>query len=150
MRGLVLGDDAGRNPTALADFVPALARPLPDLRTTFPTRAGACFAPTSTRARPPGVVGKCADLLAEFLAVRLAQIDLVRVAVKGERNRLCSFDLTIVRKITDDGHYCLLSHDDWTFPILHAYLSSITYTSNLAADNSQRVETPKQLCKCSD
>jgi len=57
------------------------------------------------------VVGECADLLAEFLAVRPTEIDLVGVAIKGERNRLCSFDLSTVWKVTHYCHYGPLSHE---------------------------------------
>src|SRR6266851_3684707 len=42
--------------------------------------------------------------------MRSAHIDLIGGAVKGERNRLGSFDLTVVGKVTHDRHHRLLCH----------------------------------------
>jgi hypothetical protein len=97
VRSLVLGNDVAGNAAALAHLVPALASPLPNLRAALPAWTGTRLTPTTARRDPAGVIRESADLLAQFLAVRPAQIDLVRVAIKSEGNRLCSFDLTLVR-----------------------------------------------------
>ncbi len=70
--GLVLGDDVARNATALADLVAALPSPFPDLRTTLPARPSSRLPPSPACRRPARVIGKCADLLSQFLAVRPA------------------------------------------------------------------------------
>src|SRR5258707_6059783 len=70
--GLVLGDDVARNATALADLVAAMPSPFPDLRTTLPARASSRLPPSPACRRPARVIGECADLLSQFLAVRPA------------------------------------------------------------------------------
>ncbi len=97
VRGFVLGDDRGGNSPALAHFVTVLARPVPNLGTALTTGAGTSLTTTSAASYPASVIGESANLLAKILAVRLTQIDLVRVAIKAERNRLCSLDLAVVR-----------------------------------------------------
>ena len=51
-----------------------------------------------------------AEEVVQFLRVRRTDIDLVSSAVKGERNSLVPFDLTIVREITNNRHHGLLDH----------------------------------------
>src|SRR5262249_49849116 len=68
--GLVFRDDVAGNPPALADLVATLTRPFPNLGTALPAWAGSWLAPAATCRVTPSMVGKCADLLAKFLAVR--------------------------------------------------------------------------------
>ena len=72
------------------------------------------------RRRPPAlalraVVRVLANLIAQFLGVLGAHIDLVGSAVKGELNCLLTLNLPIVGKVADDRHLHLLCHGGQPF-----------------------------------
>src|SRR5215471_4912583 len=111
VRGLILRDDRRGDAAALADLVAALLGPGPDFRTAL--TAGP--APGAAAAATGGVGTACvlcvlSELLAQFLGVCRAHVDLIGGSVKGERNRLRSLDLTVMWKVTHDRHHCLLCH----------------------------------------
>src|SRR5947199_329082 len=56
------------------------------------------------------VLAVLSELLAQFLGVCRAHVDLIGGPVKGERNRLRSLDLAVMWKVTHDRHHCLLCH----------------------------------------
>lgn len=110
VRGLVFGDDGRRNTAALAYLVTALPRPGPDFGAPLTAGPGACLPAPAAGADPARVLGDCTEVVVEFLGVRRAHIDLVRGAVKRERNCLLPLSLVIVGKVTHDCHHSPLSH----------------------------------------
>jgi hypothetical protein len=118
----VLGDDCGGNTTTLAHFVPVLAGPVPYLGTALTTRATASLATSARAGHPPSVVSECAYLLAKFLAVRLT--DSVPSISPS-----CGRSQTTVTTV-----FCAMPV---SLSLTTDYLSSLTYPSKSAADNSQ-------------
>src|SRR5579872_105675 len=113
MRRLVLVNDRGRDPTALADLVPALPRPGPDLRAALAagTRPRAAT-PTAAGTTPASVVDVLGEIFAELACVVDAQVDLVGGAVETERHCLgCLAPIEIV----DEQHLNLLRHGSQPF-----------------------------------
>src|SRR5215831_6628286 len=129
VRGLILRDDRRRDAAALADLVAALLGPGPDFRTAL--TAGP--APGAAAAATGGAGTACVlcvlyELLAQFLGVCRAHVDLIGGSVKGERNRLRSLDLTVMWKVTHDRHHCLLCHGGPALPLEHLFIGCQTYT----------------------
>src|SRR6266487_2596013 len=125
VRGLILCDDRRGDAATLADLVPTLLGPGADLRAALAARAAprTATAPTG-RASPARVLCVLPELLAQFLSVHRAHVDLIGGSVKGERNRLRPLDLAVMWKVTHDRHHCLLSHGSqpfrWSFYLLGA------------------------------
>jgi hypothetical protein len=129
VRGLILRDDRCGDTAALADLVPVLLGPGPDFRA--PLTAGP--APGAAAAATGGagtarVLCVLSELLAQFLSVCRAHVDLIGGPVKGERNRLRSLDLTVMWKVTHDRHHCLLCHGEPALPLEHLFIGCQTYT----------------------
>src|SRR5215470_9833266 len=136
VRGLVLHDDRRGDTAALADLVPVLLGPGPDVRTALTARPAARATAAATGcARPASVLCVLPELLAQFLGVPRAHIDLIGGPVKGERNRLRPLDLAVMWKVTHDRHHCLLSHGP-ALPLGHLFIGCQTYTRTHVFDNS--------------
>ena len=133
--GVILLDDRGRNAASLAHLVTTLLRPCSDFRASLPAGAGPSATATASAASPACMIGIRPELLTKFLRVRRAHVDLVGSAVKGERNRLRPLDLTVVRKVADDRHLHLLSHESQPFH-WSAFIRLQTYTRTVAFANS--------------
>src|SRR6266567_6801627 len=84
VRGFVGGYDAVWDAAAITNRVAAGTGPFPDVRSALTAWHPPGSAPTAAGQNPPGVRGERADLLAEFLAVRRAQVNLIRVSVHGK------------------------------------------------------------------
>jgi len=108
--GLVLLDDRGRDTPALAYLVALVAGPGADFRAALAARAAAGPAAAGGGTRTAGIAGVRAELVVQFLGVCRAHVDLVRSSLKGERNRLLTHDLVIVRKVADDSRCNLACH----------------------------------------
>jgi hypothetical protein len=133
--GVILRDDRGRNAAALAHLVTTLLRPSSDFRASLPAWAGPSATATASAASPACMIGIRPELLTKFLRMRRAHVDLVGSAVKGERNRLRPLDLTVVRKVADDRHLHLLSHESQPFH-WSTFIRLQTYTRTVAFANS--------------
>src|SRR5215472_7249261 len=94
--GLVGCDDAFGNATPVTDLVSVLARPFPDVSIPLPVPPGPGPATAAAAPDAPGVMGKSADLLAEILAMRRAQVDLKNASVDGKCYGLRPLDVFVV------------------------------------------------------
>ena len=133
--GVILRDDRGRNAAPLAHLVTALLRPSPNFRASLSAGTGPGTTAAAGAASPACMIGIRPELLTKFLSVRRAHVDLVASSVKGERNRLRTLHLTVVRKVADDRHLHLLSHGSQPFH-WSMFIRLQTYTRTVAFANS--------------